>query len=195
MPLRDSLRRALDGVRDPIVALLAAGRLRPNHLTLAGVVLAGAAGYVASQGALRLTGSLFLVGSLLDGLDGALARRTGTASRFGAFLDSIADRVAEGLLLFGLLVFFLRRDEDLGAALAFLALLASILVSYARARAEGLGLRGTGGLAPRPVRVAILVLGLFAPGLVIASLALVAVLSGVSVLSRVSSVWQQSRDR
>ncbi|MBI4236319.1 MAG: CDP-alcohol phosphatidyltransferase family protein [Chloroflexi bacterium] len=188
-----TLGRALDWVRDPVVAALAAVGVRPNSVTLLGLAITGVAGYAAAQAAPPLAGLLFLAGSLLDGLDGALARRTGAVSRFGAFLDSVADRIGEGLLLFGVLVLFLRRDNDLGASMTFLALLLSLLVSYARARAEGLGLRGTGGLAPRPVRIAILIVGLLASGLLTWSLALVALLSGASVLQRGLGVWRQTR--
>lgn len=194
MRRRNALLRAVEFVRAPIVGALAALGVRPNHLTLLGALVAAGAAYVASQGSLLAAGLLFLAGSLLDGLDGSLARRTGRSSTFGAFLDSFLDRVGEGLLLFGILVYYLSANDDTGAALAFVALFLSFLVSYARARAEGLGLRGTGGPSPRPVRVAVLVLGLLS-GLVTGALIVVAALSGASVLWRVAVIWRQARGR
>lgn len=191
--LSSVLNQALETVRTPVVAVLAAVGVRPNHLTLFGMAVAGVAGYAVAQGATVLGGVLFLAGSLLDGLDGALARRTGRASVFGAFLDSVSDRIGEGLLLFGVLALALERDDDLDAMLAFGALLLSLMVSYTRARAEGLDLRGRGGLAPRPMRIAVLVIGLLL-GLITSALALVAALSGIGVLQRVVIVWRQTRD-
>jgi CDP-diacylglycerol--glycerol-3-phosphate 3-phosphatidyltransferase len=191
--------QGIDKIRDPIVTAMAAVGLRPNHVTVLGALVAGLSGYVASTSALFLAGLVFLVGSVLDGFDGALARRTGRVSVFGAFLDSLLDRVGEGLLLLGVMVHFAANDDVLGAALAFAAFLTSVLVSYARARAEGLGFRGTGGLSPRPVRIVLLVAGLLlgqaAPLLLLASLSLVTAMSAASVVQRAVSVWKQANGR
>ena len=188
--------RVMEGVRGPIVSALAAIGLQPNHVTVIGTVAAAAGGCFAAQGMLFLAGIIFLLGSLLDGLDGALARRMGRTSRFGAFLDSVMDRVGEGLLLFGVLVYALRQNNDLAAAMSFLAVLFSFLVSYTRARAEGLGMHGNSGFAPRPVRILLLVAGLLTgrAGLVTAATALVAVLSLASSIQRGWEVWQQTKE-
>lgn len=192
MPFVTTIAAGLDRVRSPVVGVLAAIGVRPNHLTILGGLIAASSGYAAAQGELRIAGAIFLGGSLLDAFDGALARRTGRVSVFGAFLDSLLDRVGEGLLLLGILVYFIALDDDRGAALAFGVMLASVLVSYARARAEGLGLQSVGVVSPRSVRVAILVAGLLFGQLILA-LALILVLSVVSVVQRTVSVWRQTR--
>lgn len=191
--LLSTVENSFDRARSPIVNALAAARVHPNHLTIFGGLIAGLSGYVVAQGELRIGGVIFLAGSLIDAFDGTLARRTGRVSIFGAFLDSLLDRVGEGLLLAGALVYLMSMDDDLGAALAFVAMLASILVSYTRARAEALNLKGTGGISPRTVRIVILVVGLLAGQLIVA-LALVSALSIVSVVQRTIGVWRQARE-
>jgi CDP-diacylglycerol--glycerol-3-phosphate 3-phosphatidyltransferase len=191
VPLVTNIAAVLDRMRSPVVDVLAAVGIRPNHLTILGGLIAASSGYAAAQGELRIAGAVFLGGSLLDAFDGALARRTGRVSVFGAFLDSLLDRVGEGLLLLGILVYFIALDDDRGVVLAFGVTLVSVLVSYARARAEGLGLRGVGVVSPRSVRVAILVAGLLLNQL-IPALALILVLSIISVVQRTVSVWRQT---
>lgn len=191
--LLSTVENSFDRARSPIVNALAAAGVHPNHLTILGGLVAGFSGYVVAQGELRIGGVIFLVGSLIDAFDGALARRTGRVSVFGAFLDSLLDRVGEGLLLAGALVYLMSMDDDFGALLAFVAMVASILVSYTRARAEGLNLEGAGGVSPRTVRVIILVIGLLVGQLVVA-LALVSALSIVSVVQRTIGVWKQTQE-
>ena len=179
------LANVVEGIRSPIVRVLGAVGVRPNHVTIFGALIAVGAGYLASQGALLPAGLVFLAGSLMDGLDGALARHTDAVSRTGAFLDSVLDRVGEAALLIGLSLHFAQEEDGLAVATATAALALSMLVSYARARAEGLGLnRGGNVLAPRPVRVVILSAGLIVAQPFIAVIA-VAALSAVSALQRI----------
>ncbi len=179
------LTNAIEGIRSPIVRVLAVVGVRPNHLTVLGALIAVGAGYLAGQGALLPAGLIFLAGSLMDGLDGALARHTDSVSRTGAFLDSALDRVGEAALLIGLSFYFAREDDALAVVVTSAVLALSMLVSYARARAESLGLnRGGIILAPRPVRVAILAAGLVIAQPFIAVIA-VAALSAVSALQRI----------
>ena len=103
---------------------------------------------------------LFVVGSVLDILDGALARSRGIGSPFGAFLDSTVDRVGEGFMIGAIGLVLMRHDQMWGVALAFAAVAGSFLVSYARARAEALGLRGDVGLGSRAERVVVITTGL-----------------------------------
>ena len=176
---------AIERIRSPIVRVLATVGVRPNHLTVLGALIAVGAGYLASQGTLLPAGLIFLAGSLMDGLDGALARHTDSVSRTGAFLDSVLDRVGEAALLIGLSFYFAREDDVLAVVMTTAALALSMLVSYARARAESLGLnRGSIIPAPRPVRVAILAVGLVIAQPLIAVIA-VAALSAVSALQRI----------
>ena len=179
------LTNAVDGIRSPIVRVLAAVGVRPNHLTVLGALIAVGAGYLAGQGALLPAGLVFLAGSLMDGLDGALARHTDSVSRTGAFLDSVLDRVGEAALLIGLSFYFAQEDDALAVVVTTSALALSMLVSYARARAESLGLNRGGFIpAPRSVRVVILSAGLIVAQPLIGVVAVTA-LSAVSAIQRI----------
>jgi phosphatidylinositol phosphate synthase len=147
---------------------LARTRVTPNALTVSGVSLCIAGAvlvYFEYRGELLfywLGGALFLVGSILDILDGALARAGGKTTPFGAFLDSTTDRVGEGFLLGAIALVFERHGLDWALALAFASLAGSFLVSYTRAKAEILGLKGDVGLGGRAERVVVLACGLCA---------------------------------
>ena len=152
------------------ISRLARTRVTPNALTAAGVTLCGAAAVLIWFGdhdqwlIYWLAAILFVVGSILDILDGALARFGGTTTPFGAFLDSISDRVSEGLVLTAVALVFSRHGNDVAVAFAVGAMAGSFLVSYARAKAELLGLRGDVGLGSRAERVVVITGGLvFAP--------------------------------
>lgn len=146
-------RRAPAAVLDPIVRGLAAARVTPTMLTTAGFLGNMLAAWLAAQGDLRLAGVAVLFFSALDMLDGALARATGRASRFGALYDSTLDRLSEAAVLGGLLWHALQSGSDEQAMLAFVATVGSLMVSYVRARSEGLGLALRDGLFTRSERV------------------------------------------
>lgn len=170
-----SLRRVQEGyttgartLASRSVTGLARTRVTPNALTVSGVSLC-IAGSVLVWFEYRdqlvfywLGGALFLVGSILDILDGALARAGGKTTPFGAFLDSTTDRVGEGFLLGAIALVFDRHGLSWAIALAFASLAGSFLVSYARAKAEILGLKGDVGLGGRAERVVVLACGLAA---------------------------------
>ncbi len=142
---------------------------------------------------------IFTIGSLSDLLDGSVARLTGKSSRFGAFLDSTLDRFAEGLVLGAVGVVLARNDQWWAVAAAFMALTASFLISYTRARAEGLGIDSNrGGLMSRPERLFLLGSGFFFQTWVDNFLAVIvvilAVLSLLTVIQRVFHVWSVVRD-
>jgi CDP-diacylglycerol---glycerol-3-phosphate 3-phosphatidyltransferase len=140
---------------------------------------------------------LFAIGSVLDVLDGALARSRGIGSPFGAFLDSTVDRVGEGFMIGSIGLVLMRNDHMWGVALAFAAVAGSFLVSYARARAEALGLRGDVGLGSRAERVVVITTGLvLAPvhELVLpATMALLATTAWITVVQRILFVRKQLR--
>jgi len=174
-------------VQGGLVAPLAALGVRPNDVTFAGFLIAAGSGYLAWEGSLQLAGALYLLGSSLDALDGALARRTGKTSVFGAFFDSLLDRASEGALLLGLAVYFARTGDDAGVALTVAALLSSFLVSYARARGESLGVAARSGIAPRTVRVLLLAVGLIA-GVPLLALGIITAISAITVVQRTVAV-------
>ena len=124
-----------------------------NAVTIAGLVLNCLAGAAVASGALALGGLLFLLFSSLDFLDGAVARVSGTAGPFGAFLDSTLDRLAEAAVLLGLVSWYAAGREPLWAVVAAGAMVTSFMVSYARARAEGLGYDCEVGWLQRPERI------------------------------------------
>jgi CDP-diacylglycerol--glycerol-3-phosphate 3-phosphatidyltransferase len=182
---------------------LARTRVSPNALTAAGVLLcigASAVVYFEYRGELLafwLGATLFVVGSVLDILDGALARRSRKATPFGAFLDSTIDRVGEGFMLGAIALVFAREGNEVALAFAIAAIGGSFLVSYTRARAEALGLRGDMGIGSRAERVVVIVSGLvLAPwGVLPWAIYFLTATAWITVLQRVLSVRTQLRER
>ena len=181
------------------VTRLARTRVTPNVLTTSGVSLCLAAAVLVpfeDRNALLfywLAAALFVVGSLLDILDGALARAGGKSTPFGAFLDSTTDRVGEGAMLAAIALVFSRDGMEWAVVLAVAAVVGSFLVSYTRAKAEALGLRGDVGLGSRAERVVVITAGLvFAPwgGLPWATLVLAAT-AWLTVVQRILHVRKQ----
>jgi CDP-diacylglycerol---glycerol-3-phosphate 3-phosphatidyltransferase len=144
----------------PLGRALAAVGLTANALTIIGFVLNLGVALVIALGYQTLGGALVLVVGAFDMLDGAVARATGSASAFGAFLDSTLDRYSEGAVYLGLLVLFARQGDLTMLVVAYLVLVGSFMVSYTRARAEGLGLKCEVGLLARPERIILLGVGL-----------------------------------
>jgi phosphatidylinositol phosphate synthase len=182
------------------VTRLARTGITPNVLTTTGVSLCVLAAILvpfesrADQLLVYwLAAAVFVVGSLLDILDGALARVGGKSTPFGAFIDSTTDRVGEGAMLAAIALVFSRNGEDWAVVVAVAAVVGSFLVSYTRARAEALGLKGDVGLGSRAERVVLITAGLvFAPwgGLSWAILALAAT-AWLTVVQRVLHVRKQ----
>ena len=181
------------------VTSLARTGVTPNILTAVGVTLCLAAAVLVpfeDHGKLLffwLAAGTFVVGSLLDILDGALARVGGKTTPFGAFIDSTTDRVGEGAMLAAIALVFSRHGRDWAVVLAVAAVVGSFLVSYTRARAEALGLRGDVGLGSRAERVVLITAGLvFAPwgGLPWAIVALAAT-AWLTVVQRILHVRKQ----
>jgi CDP-diacylglycerol--glycerol-3-phosphate 3-phosphatidyltransferase len=175
----------------------------PDALTIAGVSLciAGAVAVFfeyASWGLYWIGAALFVIGSILDILDGALARSRGTGSPFGAFLDSTVDRVGEGFMLGAIGLVFVRHGQTWAVALAFAAIAGSFLVSYTRARAEALALKGDVGFGSRAERVVVITTGLvLAPlhELILPStIALLTATAWLTVAQRILFVRKQLRD-
>jgi CDP-diacylglycerol---glycerol-3-phosphate 3-phosphatidyltransferase len=140
-------------------------RLTPNAISLTGFLLnLGAAALIVDR-MFFLAGVAFIVGSIMDTLDGRYSRMSGKGTPFGAFLDSTLDRIEEGIVLTSVASVFARHGDHFAAAAVVVAVLASLMVSYTRARVEALGVECKVGLATRPVRVVILSIGLlFARG-------------------------------
>ena len=184
------------------VTRLARTRVSPNALTTAGVLLCAAAAVLIPFEDHNkflfywLAAALFIVGSILDVLDGALARQSNKATPFGAFLDSLSDRVSEGFVLAAIALVFARAGDDIAVVFCVAAVAGSFLVSYARAKAELIGLKGDVGIGSRAERVIVI-----SSGLILAPLGvplqwfiyLLAVTAWLTVLQRILSVRKQLR--
>ena len=216
---KDRLRDGARGVLAPLVRVLAGLGVQPDWLTILGAVFSVAAALAFFVGAFRWGSLALVLAGLCDILDGQLARHIGFESRFGAFLDSTLDRLSEALVFVGIAGFYmvhmielvhnptlvlteLSWDLEPGtwvriALLAMLALVGSFLVSYTRARAEGLGLDCKVGWAERPERmVALIVAGLFGVSKVMpAVLMLLTVMGFFTAGQRVAYVWRSTRGR
>jgi CDP-diacylglycerol--glycerol-3-phosphate 3-phosphatidyltransferase len=182
---------------------LARTRLTPTALTVSGVLLCAVASvlvYFEYRDKLLfywLGALVFVVGSVLDILDGALARAGGRSTPFGAFLDSTIDRVSEGFMLGAVALVFARHGNETALAFAFAAMGGSYLVSYTRARAEALGLRGDVGLGSRAERVVVITAGLvLAPwGALQWAIYLLTATAWLTVVQRILHVRFQLRSR
>lgn len=190
--LDDWLRARAAGITHPVAAFLARLRVHPNTLTIAGFLLNVVAGVFAALGWIRGAGLMTLFASSTDALDGAVARASGQQSRFGAFLDSTLDRMSEGVVLLGLLWWMLAQGRAVAAELIAAILLGSVMVSYTRARAEGVGYTCKVGLFTRPVRVIVLGVGMLVNGLVPVLWAMVG-LTWFTVAQRVAHVYRSAR--
>ncbi len=173
----------------------------PNMLTVIGLLLSILTAIVIAQGYLFVGGLLVLFAGIFDMFDGAMARVRNAATTFGAFLDSTLDRYSEGIILFGLLYYALQHpglqdplwpvphEQTWMITFTFIAMVGSLMVSYTKARAEGLGLECKTGLLARPERVIILAIGLLT-NTGIWALALLAVFANVTAVERILSVWR-----
>jgi len=177
---------------DPIINPLARLGVTPNLLTLLGVLGNLGAAVLIARGQFLAGGILVLAFSALDFLDGALARATGQATRFGSVFDATMDRISEMAVLFGVLFFFAERGDEQEVVLASLAMAGSMLVSYVRARAEVVGLPLTEGYFTRPERVLVISAGLIIDQVTIA-LWVLAIVANLTAAQRLFIVWRKAQ--
>jgi CDP-diacylglycerol---glycerol-3-phosphate 3-phosphatidyltransferase len=174
-------------------------RLTPNAISLTGFALnLAAAGLIVGR-MFFLAGLAFIIGSIMDTLDGRYSRMSGKGTPFGAFLDSTLDRLEEGIVLIAVGAYFASQNNQVAAAATVAAVLGSLMVSYTRARAEALGVECKVGLATRPVRVVILSIGLvFARGASLGHFELLApavyVLAGLAILTTFQRILHVRRE-
>jgi len=190
----DKLRLIFKGILDPIGAFLNRLGLTPNVITLLGLAGTTVGAYLISQGKMTAGGIVLLISVLVDVLDGTMARLRGESSDFGGFVDSVSDRYAELITFGGLLYFFLSQENYPGMMITFVAASGSILVSYVKARAEGLGFTANVGILTRVERYIVLI-----PSLIFnqpfLAVALIAVLGNVTALQRIFHVRAQGHER
>ncbi len=190
--IKDKTRRILD----PVVSLLASLGVPPVAVSILGLLISVYGAYVVSQGFLFRGGIWLLIGGICDVLDGAVARKRGKETLFGAFIDSTIDRISEFVFFGGILLYYSERGYGLFIlVIIWLAMGGSFLVSYARARIEGLGHSCTVGLLERPERLILLILGLLlGPRALVAVLILIAFGTVVTVLQRIHHAYEVTRD-
>ena len=163
-------------------------------LTITGFVVSLGAAAAVAMGHLLTGGLLILLSGVFDLLDGALARIKKQTTPFGALLDSTLDRLSEAALLFGLLLFYVWQTSTPEVILIYLTLVGSVMVSYIRARAEGLGMECKVGLFTRAERVIILALGLLLNQVFIA-LCILALFTYITLTQRIFYIWQQAKNK
>ena len=193
MNLIDVRRNLGYRITSPIVRILSKSGITPNALTFINLALSIAAAYVIATGHLALGGVFVLISGLFDLLDGALARFTEQTTKFGAVLDSTFDRISEAATLCGLAIWYVPQGgATLEIVLISVVLIGSFLVSYIRARAEGLGWECRVGLFTRAERVIVLAIGLLINRILIA-LCILAVFVFITVVQRLVYLWKQEQ--
>lgn len=188
--VRKHSRRLLE----PIARLIKGLGLSPNVVTVSGFLLMVGVAFVLAQGYLFWSGLLIIGSALFDAVDGTLARMIGRTSRFGAFLDSTLDRFSEAVIFLGLFIYFIGQDRQLELILIYATVVGSLMVSYARARAEGIGVPLKDGWFTRFERISLLVVGLLfsfiTANLLTLVLLVLAVFTNFTAVQRMYLVWR-----
>jgi len=182
-------RQLLASILTPIANFIRWTGISPNLVTFIGFCLTIVAATLMARGQFLIAGCILFVSGIFDALDGTLARVTGRMSRYGAFLDSTLDRYSEAIALLGLLLYYSRAGGWLETTLIYITLVGSLLVSYTRARAEGIGVTCKVGIFTRAERWIVLVLGLLF-GQVRLALWILAIFSNLTALQRIYAVWR-----
>lgn len=187
----------------PVADFLVRRRVSPNSITAVGTLCSVVGGIIYATGHIRTAGVFLGITALFDVLDGTVARRTGTSSKFGAFWDSTLDRVADGAVMGGLMIFYATNREHHSmpmVVIALLGLIGAFVTSYTRSRAENIGIDAKVGVLQRPERVTLLsapqaLFGLVLDGwILIAVVTLLAVTSWITVVQRIQFVYAATRD-
>lgn len=187
---REWTRGVLESAATPLAHGLAKLKVSPNQVSSAGFALNVVAAVFVATGDLVVAGAVYLFAGCMDLMDGTLARVTGRATKFGAFFDSTIDRISEGVVFAAIGFHFAVVHNGAMVVVAVLALLGSLLVSYVRARAEGLGAQCKVGLLTRAERVVLLAVGLLS-GFLAEIVILIAVLTAITVVQRVHHVAKE----
>jgi CDP-diacylglycerol--glycerol-3-phosphate 3-phosphatidyltransferase len=190
--LSERLRTRLAGVMQVVGVTLGRTGLSPNFFTWIGFLAVVANAFFIAYGSLRWAGVLLIFTLSLDALDGAVARATNQVSKFGAFLDSTLDRWAEVAIFFGMAIAMQREGHTLDLALIYWAICASLLVSYTRARAEGIGVQCREGWFTRFERMVVIIAGLILEWLTVAT-GTIAVMASLTAFQRVWIVYQHTQ--
>ncbi len=190
--LTNLMRRWGRVIVDPIARITGQTGISPNAVTFIGFLLTAVVASLLAGGYLQLAGILLIVAAFFDAIDGSMARQLQRTTPFGAFLDSTTDRFSEAVLFLGVLIHFQEKGAYTGVILTYIAIVGSLMVSYTRARAEGIGISIKGGLLTRFERIVVLIAGLLLNQLTI-TLWILAVLTNFTALQRIWLTWQATR--
>jgi len=177
-------------ILEPIARFVSWTKISPNVISVIGFLLTVGVAVVIGLGHLRLGGVLVFAAAGFDALDGTLARLTKRTSRFGAFLDSTLDRLSEAVIFLGLFIHFVNQDAQIELILIYMTIVGSLMVSYARARAEGIGVMLKDGLLTRFERVGLLIFGLIFIPLLNPILWGLAIFTNFTAIQRMWLVWR-----
>jgi CDP-diacylglycerol--glycerol-3-phosphate 3-phosphatidyltransferase len=193
----DKARKLIQtSVTPPIIKILAKTPLTPNAVTWIGFIVTVIAAAFIARGDFFIGGIIVLVAGFFDMLDGALARITGRVTKFGGILDSTLDRISEAVLLLGLLAVFAREGQVYRSVLAGVTILGSFMVSYIRARMEGMGIECKAGFFTRPERVIVLAAGLLLSSFdyaIVIAMGIITFLSFITIIERLVFAWKKTR--
>lgn len=185
-------RRNLRGFFEIVASVFHTLHVTPNTVTALGVILSGVVGVLISRDRLLAAGLLYMFAGSLDAIDGTLARLIGVRSRFGAFWDSTLDRLSEAILYSAIGYWAALHSSPVGVLLSFSALTTSFLVSYARGRAESLGIDTKVGFGTRVERYVVVTAALLL-GYPVEGMAVVTILAGMTVIQRIYDVWRKAQ--
>ena len=187
-------KASLTRLGDPLARALLRAHVRPNHLTMVGLGVSVLAACALAQGMLRVGAVLLALAGLFDFFDGSLARLANSVSAFGAFLDSVADRYSDLVVLLGVVLYYHRAIDTTGVFLTMIALVGTIMTSYTKARAQSIGVPCEIGLIERPERLIVLIAGATFNILTPAMVAL-AVLTNLTALQRILYMRRAAAER
>jgi CDP-diacylglycerol--glycerol-3-phosphate 3-phosphatidyltransferase len=188
------LRRSFKGVLDAIAAAVNKTGILPNTVTILGLIGNAVGAYLLATGHITWGGVVILIMGPIDALDGTMARLRGEQTTFGAFVDSVTDRYSELVILAGLMIYYLTKEQYLFVGLVYFAAAGSVLVSYVKARAESLGFTAKVGVLSRVERYLVL-----APGLLFniphIALWIIAIFANYTALQRIFTVRKQAYEQ
>jgi CDP-diacylglycerol--glycerol-3-phosphate 3-phosphatidyltransferase len=187
--LSEAVRKYSRKFLEPLARFLSATGVSPNVVSIIGFILMVGVAVVLAKGYLFLGGILIIVAGIFDAIDGTLARMMGRTSRFGAFLDSTLDRFSEAIIYLGLFIYFIGQNQQMELILIYATVVGSLMVSYARARAESINVPLKDGLFTRFERIFLLVAGLLLNQVTLV-LWILAVFTNFTAIQRMYLVWR-----
>jgi len=194
--ITDKIKTQYYSIVDPMIDFFIRQNAHPNVFTLIGLVLSIISSIFSGMGIFRMAGLFLLISGMCDSIDGTIARRSGQASKFGALFDSTLDRYSDMFVFFGLAFFFIKEHATLTSIVLAMGLVGTMMVSYIRARAEGLGFQCSTGLMQRPERIILLAFGaITTKSILIMSIWIVAVLSNVTAIQRLFYIRNKDRTK